>query len=792
MRKEDNTDQVKKKVEILSVRDILDLMISKWLWFVICIILCLAIAWGYLSTTSPVYRRTAVILVKNENQSSSQGNMTAIFELNGFSTGSNVENEIYILRSYQIMKEVVKRLNLNINYSVKDGFREENLYGKLPFEVVFLDTNSSFIELAIQSIDSEKYNISQLRVGGETLDFSKNANYSDTLQTPIGRLVVIPNPVAGVNSDQQTVNITRNSIENSAYGFMSKITTSLLEKNSTLIKVVCEDTNISRSDDILNMILQIFNETVINDKNRIATNTANFIDERILIISEDLENVESRLTEFKRENRIVDLSSNAALYLNESSKTKEETLQLETQLNVANYIKDYLFNASKTKDLIPNISDVGDGVLQSQIVSYNELVLQRNRIAANSGENNPNVLKINENLNSMQKLIAGSVDNYLKTLQVRLDNVRSQERKSNRLIENIPLQEKYTLDIMRQQSIKEALYTYLLQKREETAMQLAATETNIRVIEYPFGVASPISPVRTRIYMIGFMLGLIIPFLYFFLSFVLNTAVRGRRDVEDLTSIPILGEIPENKHNEDILINTKKDDKLAEAFRILRANFDFMKEDFKVFMFTSTIAGEGKSFISRNFAATLSLSGKNVLLIDSDIRKSTQSSLLGVKVNHVGLSNYLSGQVDLKDIIIKNGLTENVDLIPAGTTPPNPTELLLGERLDIMISDLKNKYDYILLDNVPAQIIADAVIVNRIADVTFYIIKDGLIDRRYLPELERLYQEDKFNRMYVIINGSKTQNRYGYGYGYSYYLEDSKKRHIVSNLSKLKKVFGRK
>lgn len=808
METQTTTNKKTSQEEFISLRDLIELFLGRWYWFVLSVAVCLGIAWIYLSSVSPVYLRSAVMLVKSEKQNSG-AELSQMLEINGLSGGNSIENEIYILRSYQLLQEVVKRLNLEVSYTVPNRLRDENLFGNLPFEVCFLDTYAGHTTFKVETEGENKLHLSHLEINGEKIDFDNKISINDTLATPAGRILFLSDGDNMQNFRKKEVRVSRSDLEAATNAVLGRIQTSALEDKSTLVKIECRDINVARADAILDMILKVYNETIVEDKNRVASNTAAFIDERIGIISQELGDVEDKLTTFKKQHRIIDFKSNAETFLEEGSKAKEESAQLEAQLSVVEFVKNYLTDKAKRNELIPNVAGVGDTGVQSQIENYNQIMLQRNRLANNSGDNNPVVQNMDKNLNAMRATIGGSIENYMRTIRLRLANARQVENKVNQSIENVPQQEKYALDVMRQQSIKETLYTYLLQKREETAMQLAITEANIRVIEAPFGSRVPIAPKRMSFYLVAIAIGVVIPFAFFFLREMWNTGVRGRKDIESATTLPVLGEIParkEEKSEDDIVVSEKKNDRITEAFRLLRTNLDFMNKDAHVLMFTSTMAGEGKSFVSRNFAVMLATAGRKVILVDTDIRKRTQSKLLGNRRSE-GVSTYLSGGSTDVDALIVKGHISNVDFLPAGSIPPNPAELLMNERLEKLVAELKQRYDYIIMDNVPALVVADAAIVNRVTDITIYVIRDGVLDRRYLPELEALHQEGKFRNMCVVLNDVQDRGgRYGYGYGYGsgygygrgygygYYSEDAsqKHKHISSRKSYMDKLFGKK
>lgn len=755
----------------ITLRDVVELIIANWYWFAISVIVCVSAAYLYARTLVPVYQRQAVMLVKTGGKTANS-DISAMLELQGGVTGSGVENEMYILRSHQLVREVVNRLHLDVSYEEDGFFRNTSLFAESPVEVTFFDPYHSFVSMNVTPLDVKNYAISNFVVGGKKLSINGNHAYGDTLQTEAGRMVVNLKPENLSTYIGKPVLVKRMSPEAATAIYKGGISTSLAGKGTTMVQITCVGNNVSRADAILSALINVYNETIIEDKNRIAVNTAKFIDERIAVIGKELGDVEEELTDFKQRNRIIGTEGNGSQYLAESSRVKGETLQMETELSIAQSIKSYLMDVTRNNQLIPNVSGVGDASVQSQITAYNELMLQRNHLLAESGEKNPVVQAADKNLAEMRTVISGSMDNYIKNLRLRLDRTRAVEHQINTEIQAVPKQEKMALSIIRQQSIKEALYTFLLNKREENALQLAVTEANIRVVESPFGSNAPIAPHSTTFLLAALAVGLAIPLGIQVLLMLWNTSVRGRKDIEDYTTIPVLGEIPSRKEevaDNSIVVDEHKNDLISEAFRLLRSNINFVAKDARVIMFTSTMPGEGKSFVSRNLAVALAIAGKKVVLVDTDLRKRTQGKLAGVK-HKEGLSTYLSGLHDNIDNILDKGLIHPaVDMLLVGPVPPNPSELLMSNRLEKLVDELKKKYDYIILDNVPAQVVADATIVNRVAELTLYVVRDGKLDRRYLPELERLHHEGKFKHLCIVLNDSHIEKKkYGYGYGYSY------------------------
>ena len=760
--------------EPLTLRDIYDTIIGNWVWFLVSVVICLVMARVYLATKSCVYQRQAVMLVKDDNGGGTgrRSNIStdALMQLNGVLTGSSVKNEVYILHSFQLAQEVARNLQLDVMYSVRSGLRNVSLYDNRPFTVNFITEFTVPASFTFTIDDSRGGTIKEVRYGKEMeeSDFTAKVKWGKVTKTPFGNFIATP--VAGQLKEYvgMDVKVQRVSIETAATILYNKVTSSEIDKESTLVRISCVDTSIKRADDILNSLLDAYKRSIIDDKNQIAKSTSKFIEDRISLIHSELSDVEGQMAEFKQNSGLVDIKASSEAFITQSNVARQRTIQAETQYSMVEYLVDYLSQNIDKNSLIPSMGGISDTGISTQISNYNQLMLQRNRLAQNTSESSPTLLELDNNLSQMRTAIIASLKGYSSSLRLQVDKARKEEAELMGSLQSVPQKEKKVIDIARQQSIKETLYTYLLNKREETALQLAITEANIRVVEQPFGNRTPIAPRSNVILFVSFILGIIVPFLFFYLRKVFDTTVRGRKDIEKYTTIPILGEIPHSqfgKRDAEIIVGGQEDDALAEAFRLIRFNMVFLNKEARVIMLTSTTAGEGKTFISGNLAATLGLTGKKVVLIDADIRKRTRSRL-SVGANKHGLTSYLSGSVDdVLSLVITKNQQCNLDILPAGIVAPNPTELLLSERLEQCIEDLKKHYDYVIIDNVPAQVVADAGIVNRVADLTIYVLREAKVDRRYLPELERLHQEKKFNHLCIVINDSRSRtSKYGYGY----------------------------
>ena len=770
MNSEQETINLRREENELNLSDLFHIVLANWYWFVLSVLVCAGVAVLYLKWAPKVYTRTASVLIKDNSKGGGLSESAAFEELNMFNVKSNVDNEVLVFKSKRLMSVVAERLNLDISYTIKDGLRTEELYTQSPIAVRFPEAEAS----QSFSLVATPLSAGEILLSGFSTNEAKSLKVAlnDTVSTPVGKLVVTPTLYYADKYFGKAVTISKRNREEIALTYSNSLQVALASKTATIINLTLQDVSIPRAEDVLNMLIAVYHEDAINDKNQVPVNTSNFINDRLIIIEEELGSVDADIETYKRENQLTDISSETGMYLQESSQYSKEGLGLENQVTLAKYIRDYLTDPHKSSDLIPANTGIADVNIEGQISEYNNLLLKRDKLIGNSSNKNPVVMDLNNSLSAMKQTIIRAIDNLIVGLNIKIKNIREREAQTSRRISAVPTQQKYVLSVERQQKIKEELYLYLLNKREENALSQAITESNARVIDAAQGSRSPVAPKSMMILLAAVVLGLAIPAGIIWLQMVMNTTVRTRKDVEDAVSIPFLGEIPlrDKKNKDEIVVRENGRDSISEAFRIVRTNMDFMRvkaKDMKVVMFTSFNPNAGKTFVSMNLAMSFALTRKKVILVDLDIRKGTLSGHVSGSTN-MGITNYLSGKVDdINSIIKKEELATNLDIIHTGPVPPNPSELLLSDRLEALIEELKKRYDYIILDNVPAGLVADAAIVNRVADLTIYILRAGLMDRRQLPELEKLYRQGKFRNMSLVLNGVR-YNRSGYGYGYGY------------------------
>lgn len=805
MEKYTNTqEQANEEVQLVPLmRLCLEEFKTHWWWFLLSALLCVSCGWYYQQKQQRIFQRQAVMLIEDADASSVGGGastsrsskrnaMNTLLELNGVSVGDNLKNEIFILSSKRLMLRVVEKLHLDIDYTIEAGLHIKSLYGdkELPFEVLFQSKCKGKVlqTFKVTKKDANTVTLKGLhdKEGNELPD--KDVQLGQMVQTPYGQLCVVRGQQFGAWTDE-TITVSRMSIKNAATRFIGELAVSEYDKETSLIVLNCSDNNVERADHILACLYDTYKEDVVDNKNRVAQNTARFIDERIQIIGRELSSVENQLASFKKRNKLVDFTQSSQIVLNATNDARQQSLQLETQLNVARYLSDYLHSHSNNHDLIPALN-MQDASFNTQIGKYNDVMNQRNQMVANSSDKQAIVAELDRQLAQMRQTIASSLKSYVNSIELRLRDAQANESALTGQVSGAPDQEKKGLDIQRQQSLKEALYTYLLNKREEVALQQAINEANVRLVEGPIGGEAPIKPKSAMIMLVALIIGLAIPTAILWIKRMLDVTVHGRKDIEDATTIPVLGEVPIDKdfNGDNTLISSlASDSPMVEAFRILRFALGYMRQNPKVLVSTSTTPGQGKSFVTRNMAIILAMAGKKVVVIDADIRKRTLSAAFR---HTIGLTAYLSDDyTQVGDIIKKDGISKGVDFIPAGHMPPNPSELLMSNRLDELVKRLRSEYDYVLFDTTPMLSVADANIVNRVADSTIFVIRVGVQERAFLPELEHMYQDHRFKSLSIVLNGVDPERGYhGYGYGYGYaYDKHSKSKKVKGLINRIRR-----
>ncbi len=785
---------------LISFKDLMLLCSRRWYWFVISLFLTISLAIFYLLTTPPTYTRSAAILVQDEN--SSMNNAAGVFgDVDIFRTSTNINNEMQAIQSPAVMLKVVEQLNLNVNYLADGKFYDNVLYGKtLPYEVEFIGLAKNESATFTLSTANGKLHLSEFTKRGVELDGEVEAvaSFTDTISTPVGKMLIKPTGNA-ISDDINTIYVSVVSPQSAARAYSSRLIVEVGE-DSTVITISISDQNIQRAEDILNAVISVYNQNWMEDKNQIAISTSLFINERLALIEQELGNVDENIASYKSQQQLPDVQAAAGIYMSQSTQIGEQLADLNTQLSIARYIRNSLNNPSAKNQLLPANSGLDNRGIENQIQEYNTMLLRRNNLVASSSETNPLVVDLDLSLGNMRSAINASVDNQIKVLNTQLQSLQQRAVQTSALISANPTQGKALLSDERKQKVMETQYLFLLQKREENELSRAFTAYNTRVIMPPTGSMAPTAPIHNNVLLVAVALGLFIPIVIIFIRENSNTKVRGRRDLEGL-SIPFVGEIPlsgivlkngvqtkgsrrkgayrKKIHTpQSIVIHQGKRNIINEAFRVLRTNLEFIldadvdKARASVSAVTSFNPNSGKSFITVNTAAAFSVKGKKVLVIDSDLRYASVSSY--VNSPRKGLSDYLRNKENnIKDLIVEMENYPGLYILPVGTIPPNPTELLAAPRMEVVIEQLRNDYDYIFIDCPPVDIVADTHIVEKHVDRTIFIIRAGLLEREMLRKLQSYYEENYLKNMMLVLNGTEeTGGSYSYCYSYggkSYY-----------------------
>ncbi|MDP0532097.1 polysaccharide biosynthesis tyrosine autokinase Ptk1 [Porphyromonas gingivalis] len=770
----------KEETSFFSIEEYLLGLLSSWKWIVGSIIVCLLVAYIYTQRQSPAYIAQAAVLIKSAEKSGAPRSMKQFEEIGLFMDNSEVENEILVLKSKRLTAIVVDKLDLDVSIS-KDGFwRHESLYGKSPVSIRITDRDSTeSYSFKIDIKDSRSFQLSDFKQQklNRISEIKVEGSFGRPIATPVGELQIDKTIFFADSWKGGILYVTKENIRKVIQRYNKDLQISLADKNATIVNLSMKNEDMDCAKDFLNVLISSYNDDVMNDKKSVAVSTAAFIDERLAMIGGELGTVDTEIETFKKSNNITDISTDVGAFLKSNADLQKDQLVVERNLSLAKYIQSFLRQTSTDNELMPANLGLTERGIDNSITLYNDLKLKYDRLKQSSSESNPLVQEMAMQLVAMRKSINAAVDNYIKTLNLQLREVNREMSRTKEQISAVPTQEKIMSTILRQQKIKEELYLYLLNKREENALRLAITESNAKIVDAADGPSAPIAPRKPLIFMAASLLGLVLPSTFIYVKMQFDKSVRGRKDLEGLL-IPFLGEIPtysgeRSEEDLDVVVKPESRDSASEAFRILRSNMEFMRvksQDLKAVMFTSANTGSGKSFMTVNLAISIALTGKKVIVVDLDIRKGSLSKRLGL--GNIGVTDFLyNNSISVDSLITKFPQNENLDLVLAGCIPPNPAELLLSDRLDYLIKELKNRYDYVFLDSVPAMSVADAMITNRVADLTIYVIRQGVLDRRYLGEIERLYTENKFTNMCLVLNDvsySGSRGTYGYGYGYGY------------------------
>ena len=788
MKETDFNEAQESKEENIDVKELLFKYLIHWPWFVGAVVACLIAAWVYLYVSTPVYNISATVLIKDDKKGGSAGMLSGLesLGLDGMvSSSQNIDNEIEVLRSKTIAKEVVEDLGLYISYTDEDEFPSRNMYKTSPVQVSLTPQEADLLEEPmIVEMMLQPQGSMDVTVKIDDDEYQKHfEKLPAVFPTDKGTLAFFLTPDSVLSSkrtleettasEKTTRNITAtiNKPLAVAKWCCKNMTIEPTSKTTSVAVISLKNSNVQRGKDFINKLLEMYNINTNNDKNEVAQKTAEFINERISIISKELGSTEKDLESFKRGAGITDLTSDAQIALTGSAEYEKKRVENQTQINLLQDLQRYMQNEGY--EVLPSNIGLQDVNLAAAINRYNDVLVERKRLLRTSTENNPTIINLDTSIGAMKENVQVSLDRVLRGLFITKADLDREASRYSRRISEAPGQEREFVSIARQQEIKAGLYLMLLQKREENAITLAATANNAKIIDDAIADDAPVSPKGKMIYLVALVLGVGIPVGVIYLLELTKFKIEGRSDVEKLTNVPIVGDIPLTDEKQGaIAVFENQNNLMSETFRNIRTNLQFMLEnDKKVILVTSTVSGEGKSFISANLAISLSLLGKKVIIVGLDIRKPGLNKVFNIPRKEVGITQYLANpEKNLMDLVQPSDVSKNLYILPGGTVPPNPTELLARDGLDKAIETLKKNFDYVILDTAPVGMVTDTLLIGRVADLSVYVCRADYTHKNEYTLINELAENNKLPKLCTVINGLDLKRRkYGYYYGYGKY-----------------------
>ena len=768
--------------EQVNIQEILFRYLIHWPWFVVSVIICVAIAWGYLRLTTPIYNISATVLIKDEKKGGG-ANMSSELErmgLDGFvSSSKNVDNEIEVLRSKSLAREVVNRLGLFVTYMDKDEFPIQELYRTSPVLVSLTpqeaDKLPGRMEVSMVLQPAGAMDV-QIKVGEK--EYRKRfEKLPAVFPTDEGTVAFFTNndTITSVRPESVTkerhITAFINRPFSVAKGYANSLSIAPTSKTTSVVVVSLKNSNTRRGKDYIDKLLETYNINANNDKNEVAQKTAEFIDERIGIISKELGSTEQDLENFKRSAGITDLSSEAQIALTGNAEYEKKRVENQTQINLVMDLQRYM--KGNEYEVLPSNIGLQDAASAGAIDRYNQMLVERKRLLRTSTESNPTIINLDTSIRAMRSNGQATLNATLKGLQITKEDLAREAGRYSRRINDAPTQERQFVSIARQQEIKAGLYLMLLQKREENAITLAATANNAKIIDEALADDNPVSPKRMMIYLAALVFGVGIPVGIIYLIGLTKFKIEGRADLEKLTSLPVVGDIPlADEKTGSVAVFENKNNLMSETFRNVRTNLQFMLEKGRnVVLVTSTISGEGKSFISANLAISLSLLGKKVVIVGLDIRKPGLNKVFNISKKDHGITQFLTNPTtNLMDLVQSSDINKNLFILPGGIVPPNPTELLARDGLEKAVETLKQNFDYVILDTAPVGMVTDTLLIGRVADLSVYVCRADYTRKAEFTLINELAENNKLPNLCIAINGLDLQKKkYGYYYGYGKY-----------------------
>jgi tyrosine-protein kinase Etk/Wzc len=777
----------------ISVKDFLMRYVRYLPLFIISVSIALTLAYVYLRYTMPLYNARATLLMKTD-KSSPLGRGSQEFDEVYFTGGrGNLSSEIEILRSLSLAKRVAASLGLQKKYYTKGNIKTTLNYptGPVGLDIVQLADSTRAISFDINILNEQEFSFANAP--------EKKYRFGQPFQYTGGTFMIIKNDASFKDLQYREQILTWEPLESAAFGVQGGLQVAPIKDQTNILLLAYLSSHPELGKDILNQLMEEYRKLNIEDKNQTASRTVSFINERLNLITRELGDVEKDLQKYKQQNSVVNLETQSQLYLNNQSETDKQISQLEVQQHVVEYLQDYITNGQNQFEVVPAVMGVQDPVLEGLISDYNKLQLNREAQLKTTTPNNLTVKVMESQLEKMRSNILENLKNVKATLELQINSLKQKNQQYNSRISSVPIKEKELLEITRQQGIKQSLYLFLLQKREETAISLAATVSNSQVVDPAIGSGSPVKPDPKNVKVLAVFLGLIIPVGIIYLRELFNDKISSRPEITKITDAPIFGEIGHSENKGALLVGKNKRDVVTEQFRMIRTNIQYMVSSSKktVILVTSTFSGEGKSFISINTGAVMALAGKRTVVLELDIRKPKIANNLNLS-RAKGISNFLVGNVPVESLAVPVPEVDNLYVIPCGPIPPNPSEMLLNEKLSDLFDYVKSAFDVIIIDTAPVGLVSDAFTLSRYADSTLYIVRMGYTLKKQMHFIEELYSNNKLPQIGLLVNDIKTSSHYysygnyggyGYGYGYGYGHNNGYYEASANGSGKVKKFF---
>jgi capsular exopolysaccharide synthesis family protein len=759
----EDTDNIDLKEEI-------EKYLIYWRWFLVGLFLALLSAFLYLKYTPKSYSASAYIMIKDNLKSGISDELKAVSDLGivGTSSTNNPENEIFIIKSRKIVGKMVDSLELNIRYF--NTVRAE-IYKNRDIEIDFIDKNKDALHYSIDTAFvvsfSDERKLCLKNLDGDVLKYFE---FNEIIKSKkLGNFKIKKNTPQNFENDIIVAIKPRKNIISS---YASKIKITALSDFSSILHLEVVDYNKRKAENLLDELIKQYNLDAVIDKNIVSKKTITFIESRLKSVGFKLASIQDSLKAYKIKHGISGNPIENEIALKSNSQNKIDNNYLKTQLALIEWIKQEIEKKIAKNEILPANLGFSDEIIAKTINEINTLLLERNKLLRFSGEKNPILIELDNRIKSLKQNLHLNLKNLKKSINIKLKNVAKEEGEIQERINQIPFLERGIIDTYRQKVIYSELYSYLLKKKEEIAISLAVTVPNAKIIDVAFSSGNPVFPKKKNIYLIAILIGFLLPFSLIFIKIRLDTKIHNRKDIEDNLDIPYLGDIPHSELKGKVIVKNNSRTSVAEAFRLLRTNLNFMlpkvKHDSKgkLIFVTSTISGEGKSFVSLNLASTLALTNKKVLLVGLDLRAPKITDYLDVK-DRKGVSNYiLDDSISLDEIKFNIPDIKNVDFIASGLIPPNPSELLLHSKVEELFEIVKNDYDYIIVDTAPVSLVTDTLLIAELADVFLYVVRANHLDKKMLVVPRTLYTEKKLPNMAIVLNDTDASRGYGYGYGY--------------------------